>query len=228
MAFNQLPPAMPIPEGFDYNFWLGHTPEAPYHERRCHFWWRFILNYGGGEMTDRGAHVIDLAQLGAGTDDTGPVEIEASGERSPTSLYDAFMEFRFENKFANGVRMIGQSRGERGVKFEGSDGWIFIHVHGGRLEAEPVSLLQEKIGDSELHLGRTTGHRRNFLDAVKSRQQPFAPAEVGHRTGTICHLNNIAMLTGRKLQWDPVNEQIVGDDDANRLLTPSMREPWHI
>ena len=227
-ALTVVPPTMPVPSGFDYDFWLGHTPLVPYTERRCHFFWRFILAYGGGEMTDRGAHVIDIAQLGNGSDDTGPVEISASGVQSKTSLYDAFFDYKFENVFANGVRMIGSTDNPRGLKFEGSDGWIFVEIHGGKLSASKPELLKEKIGDKEIQLGRSPGHQRNFLDSVKSRQQPVASAEIGHRTASICHLNNIAMKLGRKLKWDPAKEQFAGDDEANRLLAPTMRSPWHL
>ncbi len=224
----EVPPTMPIPEGFDYDFWLGHTAEVPYTERRCHFWWRFILAYGGGEMTDRGAHVIDLAQLGAGHDDTGPVEVVAKGTRSTTSLFDAFMDFEFVNRFANGVTMIGRSSGPRGVKFEGTDGSIFIHVHGARLEADPVSLLEETLPQDEQILGRSPGHHRNFVDCVKSRKEPIASAEVGHRTATICHLNNLAMILDRPLRWDPVKEIVVDDPEATAMLKPEMRMPWSL
>jgi predicted dehydrogenase len=233
-AMTSVPPPMPVPEGFDYDLWLGHTAKVPYTEGRCRSW-RFILAYGGGEMTDRGAHVIDLAPLGAGLDDTGPVEIEATGTRPSTSLYDAFWDYQFVNTYANGLKLIGEAKRPRGLKFEGSDGWIFIHIHGAKLEAEPASLLKEATKDLKVQLGRTPGGAnplqgciRSFLDAVKSRQQPTAPAEVGHRTATICHLNNIAMLTGRKLRWDPQQEQIVNDAEANRLLTPVMRSPWQL
>ena len=226
---NSFPqPVMPVPEGFDYDMWLGHTPWVPYTKMRCHFWWRFILNYGGGEMTDRGAHIIDLGQLGNGTDDTGPVEIFGEGRAPEVGLFDTFLEYQFECIYANGVRLIGESKEPRGLKFEGTDGWIFIHIHGGHLEAEPSSLLQESIGPGEIHLGRSPGHHQDFLDAVKTRQQPMAPAEVGHRTATICHLVNIAMLTGRRLRWDPQREQIINDAEANRLLSRPMRGPWHL
>jgi len=221
-------PEKPIPKGFNYDMWLGHTPWVPYNERRCHFWWRFILNYGGGEMTDRGAHIIDLAQLGNNTDDSGPVELSAEGERPATGLYNTFMKYKFECKYANGVRMVGQDSGTRGLKFEGTKGWIFIHIHGGRLEAEPKSLLKEVIGPNEVHLGRSPGHHRDFLNAVKARGEPVASAEVGHRTATICHLLNIAMLTKRKLKWDPEREQVIGDREANQMLSRPMRSPWHL
>ena len=224
----EMPPTEPVPEGFDYDFWLGHTPMVPYTPMRCHFWWRFILAHGGGEMTDRGAHVIDIGQLGADTDDTGPVEIEAKGSRNTSGLFDAFMEYEFVNTYANGLKMIGQSSGTRGLKFEGTDGWIFIHIHGARLEASNPDLLKASEEAAWISLGRSPGHHRNFLDCVKSRQDPFATAEIGHRTGTICHLNNIAMITGRKLRWDPQQEQITNDAEANAMLTPKMRPPWHL
>jgi len=221
-------PDMPVPAGFDYDMWLGPAFKEPYTERRCHFWWRFILRYGGGEITDRGAHIIDLAQLGNGTDDTGPVEITATGKRLPEGLYDVFMEYKFELKYANGVRMLGKSEGMRGLKFEGDKGWIFIHVPGGRLEAQPESLLKEKIGPEETHLGRSPGHQRDFLDAVKARREAIAPAEVGHRTATICHLINIALLVEQPLKWDPTRERVTNNPDADLMLIRSARRPWRL
>ena len=217
-----------VPPEFDYDTWLGHTPALPYAEHRCHFWWRFNTRYGGGELTDRGAHIIDLAQLALNTDDTGPVELSAEGTALQGGLYDAFLDFKFDAKYANGVRLIGESAGTRGLKIEGSDGSIFIHIHGGELEAEPASLLDETLGDDELHLGRTSDHRRNFFDCVRSRQSPFATAEIGHRTATICHLCNIALKLGRPLRWDPDDERVVDDAEANALLTPTMRAPWQL
>jgi predicted dehydrogenase len=228
MELDHVPPPMPVPEGFDYNFWLGHTPEVPYTEKRCHFAWRFILSYGGGEMTDRGAHIIDIAQLALGMDDTGPVEFTAKGTRSETSLYNAFFDFEFENVYASGVRMLGSSKpGPRGVGFEGDGGKLFVHVHGGALEAEPASLIEGDGPGGDITLGRTPSHRRNFLDAVRSRETPFASAEIGHRTASICHLNNIALRLGRGFKWDPVAER-TDDDEANALLTPTMRAPWKL
>jgi hypothetical protein len=114
------------------------------------------------------------------------------------------------------------------VKFEGEDGWIMVHIHGCGLDASNRDILREKIGDDEIQIGRSAGHHRDFLDCVKSREDTMATAEIGHRTGTICHLNNIAMLVGRTLKWDPIKERVIGDDEANALLTPKMRAPWHL
>ena len=126
--------------------------------------------------------------------------------------------------------MIGTSSTvePRGVKFEGDEGWVFIHVHDQKVEASDPRILQSQIGKHEVQLGRSPGHHRNFVDCINSRMDPMAPAAVGHRTGTICHLNNIAMKLGRTIKWDPVNEVIVDDEEANALLAPAMREPWSI
>lgn len=219
--------AMPVPDGFDYDTWLGPATMAPYHEKRCHFWWRFNLAYGGGEMTDRGAHIIDLAQLALGTDSSGPAEIHAAGKAVASPLYDTYLDFQFENRYADGTRLLGSNHGPRGIHFEGSEGWLFVHIHGGKLEAGPKSILDDsKPASHDVDLGRSPGHHRNFLDCVKSRQTPFASAEIGHRTATICHLNNISMRLGRPLKWDPVAEEILDDDKATALLTPKMRPPW--
>lgn len=221
-------PMMPIPNGFDYDMWLGPARWAPYTEKRTHFWWRYILEFGGGEMTDRGAHIIDLAQLGNNADQTGPIELSGQGKAPRDGLFDTFMEYEFRCVYANGVQLIGTSQRPRGLKFEGSEGWIFIHIHGGRLEANPPSLLRTTISLNEIHLERSPGHHQDFLNAVRKRRQPIASAEVGHRTGTICHLLNIAMLLGRKLKWDPEKEEILNDPEANRMLTRPMRSPWHL
>ena len=226
--WQQPQPEMPVPEGLDWDMWLGHTPNAAYTEKRCHFWWRFILAYGGGEMTDRGAHVIDLAQLAAGKDHTGPVECIANGTANASGIFDAYMDYVFVNIYDDGLKMIGATKGPRGVKFEGDEGWIFIHVHGQKVEASDPRILESKIGNREIQLGRSPGHHRNFADCVKSREDTMATAEVGHRTGTICHLNNISMKLRRPIQWDPVNEVVINDDEANALLGPQMREPWSI
>ena len=225
--YNGVPPEQPVPKGLDWDMWLGHTPLAPYNEKRCHFFWRFILAHGGGEMTDRGAHVIDIAGLGLGTDekDVMPVEFEATGRQNKGSLFDAWWDYRFTCTYPDGVRMIGSTAKPRGIKFEGDKGWIFIEIHGGNLTASDPEILRDNVGANEIQLGRTRDHRHQFVDCVKTRQLGFAPADVGHRTASICHLNNIAMAVGKKLKWDPKAER-TDSDEANKLLKPNMRSPW--
>jgi predicted dehydrogenase len=222
------PIPMPVPEGFDYDMWLGPTPWYPYTEKRCHFWFRYILEYSGGEVTDRGAHVIDIGQLGNNTDDTGPVEVKGKGDFLRDGLFDIAVKYEFEFTYANGVRMICTSNQPRGLKFEGADGWVFVHIHGGHLEAGNPGLLKEVIGPEEVHLGRSPGHHADFLRAVRTRGATVAPAEVGHRTATMCHLANIAMLTGRTLKWDPVRECITNDAEAQKMTWRPMRGEWRV
>lgn len=220
-------PPMPVPPELDYDLWLGPAPYEPYTEKRCHFWFRYILDYSGGEVTDRGAHILDLGQLGNNTDHTGPVSVEGVGDFPKEGLFNTAMQFRFSFEYANGVRMICESTTPRGVKFEGDEGWVFIHIHGGHLEAEPESLLREVIGPNEEHLGRSPGHNIDFINAVKTRGTTMAPPEAGHRTGSMCHMANIAMLLGRELRWNPQTERF-DDEQANRMLMGNLRSPWHV
>jgi len=221
-------PVMPVPASLDYDFWLGPTPAVPFTKKRTHFWWRYQLEYGGGEMTDRGAHIIDLAQLALDMDNSGPVEISASGRAPRNGLFNTFVDYTFECTYTNGVKLYGNTNTPRGIKFEGDKGSIFIYIHGGRLEANPASLLTDKILPGEITIGKSPGHHRDFLEAVKIRRQPMATAEIGHRTGTICHLLNIAMQTGLKLQWDPVTEHITNSLEADKMVKRPMRAPWHL
>lgn len=236
-----LPEGLPaVPAELDYNFWLGHTPEVQYYPERVHFYWRFNLNYGAGEMSDRGAHVIDIGQLGNNSDSTGPVEIKAKGWSDEHGLYNTPMEFEFENTYATGVKLIGgtvlpegTNPGGRGVKFEGTEGWVFEHIHEGTLEASnPEWVDEEKMRTFrkgfKVQLGRTSSHLGNFLDCIKSGERPFADVEIGHRSATICQLNMISMRLGRPLKWDPVAEQIIGDPEASNLMMPFWRGDWQL
>ena len=217
----------PVPEGFDYDMWLGPTPWAPYTEKRCHFNFRWILDYSDGELTDRGAHVNDIALWGAGPLLVGPVEIEGKGKFRQDTLWDVPIDFHLEYKYANGMKIICESSGQRGIKFEGTDGWVFVAIHGGALTAEPASLLRETFGPNEIQLKRSKGHRRDWLDAVKTREPTVAPAEDGHRTASFCHLGVIALLTERKLVWDLEKEVFLNDADAQRHVHRPPRSPWH-
>ncbi len=203
----------PVPEGFDYDLWLGPAPWEPYHTQRCHYQFRFILEYSGGQMTNWGAHHLDIAQWGNQADDTGPVEIRGKGEFPKTGLFTTALNAEVEYTYANGVKMF-LSRGG-GTRFEGTEGWIYVNR--GKLQAEPASILDSKIGSDEIRLYESRSHSQNFLDCIKSRKDPICSAEIGHRSSTVCHLGNIAMLLDRPLKWDPEAEQFINDDEANRM-----------
>jgi predicted dehydrogenase len=216
-----------VPEGFNYDMWLGPAPWAPYCPARCHVNFRWILDYSGGQVTDWGGHHPDCAQWGMGTEDTGPVEIRnAKGEFPRDGLYNTATEYYFECIYDNGVKLIVSNRERGGVTFEGTEGKVWANR--GRHDAEPKSILDSKIGPDETNLYRSSNHFRNFIDCVISRNQPVAPIETAHRSITISHLGNIAMLLGRDLRWDPEKEGFINDDEANRMVWRPMRSPWHL
>jgi len=212
------------PSHLDYDFWLGQAPWEPYTPDRCHFNFRWILDYSGGMMTDWGAHHNDIAQWGNGTSTSGPVLVQGKGEFPRDGLYNTATQFHVEYTYAKGSRVICDSGQPQGVRFEGSEGWV--HVKRGDIWAEPKSVLSSVIGPQEIHLYESHNHHRNFLDCVRSRKDPVAPCEVAHRSATVCHLGNIAMLLGRELRWDPVRERFVEDDEANRMVSRPQRAPW--
>ncbi len=236
--FNDRKPA-PVPKGFNYEMWLGQAPLAPYCPARCHGSFRWNLDYSGGRLTDWGAHLIDLAQWGNDTEDTGPVEVEGTGRFPPRSeLFNTAEEFDLHYRYANGVTLNVVSKGP-GIRFEGTDGWIGFDGWRAPLQASDPKILESKIGPNETHLYRpseivasTDGGKgdehRNFLDCVKSRKPCYAPAETGHRTISIAHIGNIALQLGRKLRWDPQAERFENDDEANKMLARKQREPWTI
>ena len=213
----------PVPEGFDYDMWLGPAPWMPYTFNRCHWNFRWCLDYSGGQVTDWGAHFIDMAHWGMGTEFTGPVEVEGKGTWPPvTDLWNTATEFKFECTYANGVKMIVSSAGG-GVRFEGSDGWVDLE---GR--TDPPSLAKETIGPNEIHLYESASQHGNFVECVRTRRPTAAPAEVAHRSITPAHLGNIAMLVGRKIKWDPEREEIIGDEEASRYVGRPKRSPWRV
>jgi predicted dehydrogenase len=216
----------PVPKGFDYEFWLGPAPKKPYAPARCHVNFRWIYDYSGGQVTDWGGHHPDCAQWGMGTELTGPLSIRnARAEFPPDPLWDTATEYYFEAIYENGVKLIISNKEKSGVTWEGSEGSVWADR--GRHDANPKSLLDTKIAPDGVHLYKSDNHYRNFIDCVLSRKETAAPVEVAHRSITICHLGNIAMRLGRKtLRWDPAKEQIVGDDEAAKLLSRPYREPW--
>ncbi|MHC4627061.1 MAG: Gfo/Idh/MocA family protein, partial [Planctomycetota bacterium] len=222
------PKPMPVPRGFDYDMWLGPAPWAPYTTDRIHWNFRWILDYSGGMLTDWGAHLLDGAQWGNDTEQTGPVEVEGKGQFWNKGLYNTAHQYHIEYKYADGVRLIVTS-GTPSLRFEGTDGWIGNRGWRAPLQAEPKSILDSVIGPDEIHLFTCKGgEQRNFLDCVKSRKACYFPPEIGQRCFTIAHIGNISMLLGRKLRWDPDNERFVNDEQANRMLSRAMRSPWRL
>lgn len=217
----------PVPEGFNYDLWLGPAPEAPYAPARCHVNFRWIFDYSGGQVTDWGGHHPDIAQWGLGKELSGPVAIRNAKGVFPTEgLYDTATAFHFEAVYEDGVTLIVSSDERMGVTFEGADGWIWVTR--GAYEVSDPAIWASEIGADEVRLTRSEDHFRNFIDCVISREEPVAPIEQAHRSITIAHLGNIAMRLGRDLRWDPQAERVLGDEAANAMLSRPMRGPWHL
>ncbi len=218
----------PVPDGFDYDFWLGPAPWEPYHKDRCFYNFRFILAYSGGQVTNFGAHCLDLAQWAIGTDRWGPVEIEDAGSEWPTDgLFNVASKVHFRARYADGTELeCVQSEERLACRFEGTDGWLESGYGGTGFASSKPGLVNSVIGPNEISLGTSVNHFRNFLDCVRTREEPIAPVEVGHRSATLCHIGNIAMLLHRKLRWNPQTEQFVGDDEANQMLSRAYRTGW--
>jgi len=218
----------PVPDGFDYDFWLGPAPWEPYHKDRCFYNFRFILDYSGGQVTNLGAHCLDLAQWAIGRDHSGPVEIADAGSEWPTDgLFDVATKVAFRARYANGVELeCVQTEEQLACRFEGTEGWVQSGYRGSGYTSSKPGLINSVLGPNEISLGASLNHFRNFLDCVRTREEPIAPVEVGHRSATFCHIANIAMMLHRTLRWDPKTEQFIGDDEANRMLSRVYRTGW--
>jgi predicted dehydrogenase len=223
------PPVMPVPEGLDWNFWLGPAPTRPY-RGVSHWDWRWIMDYSGGQLTDWAGHHIDIAHWGLGLDRNGPVEIEGKGVYPNEGIYDVPVEFDFTCTYENGVKIRVANRSRlpygQGTTWYGENGWI--HVDRSKLIAENPDVLNETIGDNETHLYKSEDHVRNFIDCLKSRKETITPAEIAHRSISVGLLGEIAMLTGQKLSWNPEKEIFNDNVNANRLLSRPMRSPWKL
>jgi len=219
-------PEMPVPDGFDYDMWLGPAPWAPYTKARCHYNFRFISDYSGGQMLNWGSHHLDIAQWGLGTDRSGPVAVEGKGEYPTDGLFNNPVTYEVDYRYANGITLNCSTSNQTGTRFEGTDGWVYVNR--GKIDAHPKSLLRSVILPEEVHLYRSKSHRANFLECIRSRAETVTPVEAGHRSATMGHLGNIAMLLGRPLRWNPDVERFVDDAEADRMISRGMRGPWHL
>ena len=224
-----MPRIEPIPDGFDYDLWLGPAPSVPY-QGSCFWDWRWRSDYGGGYITDWGTHLLDFAQWMIGADGSGPTSVEGKGERMTGGLWNVHTKYDVEFTYASGVKVTVKEGGEGqgGLKVTGSEGWFTYSWNSQSIAAGSREYQEVKIKPDGIHLYQSNNHADNFLSSVRSRQQPISPAEVGHRSASLCHLAVIAMDVGKKLTWDPVTERFGNSDEANRMLTRAMRSPWHI
>lgn len=224
----KLPADSDPPATLDYDLWLGPAPMRPYNEKRVHYNFRFWWDYSGGQMTNWGAHHLDIAHWGMGVDDAGPLEVEAvEAVFNPHGYHEVTEKCRVVMKYPGNVTLtIGQGQPgiAGGTTFIGEKGRI--HVDRGRVSCHPGDIFAEPLGTDALRLYASRGHKQNFIDCIKSGELPCADVEIGHRTATACHLANIACRVGEKFKWDARREQIVGSEKAAALLSREYRKPW--
>jgi predicted dehydrogenase len=239
---------MPVPKNLNYDMWLGSTPAVYYTEKRVHPQqgydrpgWLRCEQFGAGMITGWGAHHLDSAHWAMDAEYTGPIEVWGTAEFPKKGLWDVHGPFRTEALYADGVHMIVSGDFPNGLKFIGTDGWIFVSrgnetVTGSdpvaklkdpqALAASDPKILTSAIGPNEIHLYESREHHGNWLECVRSRRQTIAPVEVAHRACSACLIHHMAMKLKRKLYWDPQRERFKNDDEANAMLSRPQRPPY--
>jgi predicted dehydrogenase len=235
------------PEGLNWNFWQGPTPETPYIKERCHYEFRWWYEYSGGKMTDWGAHHNDIAQWALGMDDSGPIAVTGTGTAPATGTqsYNCHHEFQVTYIYGNGpnggegTRLVcrsgppatGWNHPNNGVLFEGENRqWIWVDR--GRISVSNGRILTEPLGPNATRLEVSNNHMGNFIDCCRSGRTPICNVNVGYRSVSVCHLGTIAMrfFPGQQLHWDPRAEHFTGAhaDEANRHMSRPYRGPWRL
>jgi predicted dehydrogenase len=225
-------PGEPVPDSappkeLDYNMWLGPAPLRPYNRKRVHYNFRFFWDYSGGQMTNWGAHHIDIGQWGLGMDDSGPIRSWGEATFHPKHWHEVTETCRIHHEYPGGIEMIvGQKQDDipMGTTFIGETGTIYVNR--GKLSSTPEGIIKEKLADDAERLYVSNNHHENFLDCVKSRELPICDVEIGHRTATVCHLGNIVARLGEEIRWDPKTETLQGSDEAKALVSRKHRAPW--
>jgi len=243
-------PEMPIPANLNYEKWLGSTPWVYYTEKRVHPQndysrpgWLRCEQFGAGMITGWGVHHFDIAHWGLGTEFSGPLEVEAWAEFPTRGLWDVHGKYRIEMRYPNDVRVQVSDELPIGVRFEGSEGWIFV-TRGNysvtasdpvanakkekALSASDAKILESKIGPNEINLIRSRDQHGNWLECIRSRQLTISPVEVGHRSTSVCLVCHIAMKLKRKVYWDPILERFKNDDEANAMISRPQRAPYQL
>jgi len=229
----------PVPDGLDWDYWLGQAPKVDYMKERCHTTFRNWYDYSGGTMTDWGAHHMDIGYWAVGLPAPTLIESKALTEPIPggyTAISDYEVKFTYPNgvifnvkttpddsPFGAPIKKDGQ---RNGIRFEGTDGWIWVNRDG--MKAHDMEIFRAPLPDDAVRLYVSNDHRANFFDCIKTRKDPICDVEVGHRSATVCHLGAISLRTGKKLQWDPDKEFFTGDhaEEANSHVAREMRKPY--
>jgi predicted dehydrogenase len=222
------------PAHLDWDLWLGPVRYVPYNEDRCHFNFRWFLEFGGGQIRDRGAHVMSVALWCMGSDEKGPSSIEATGTAPKRGLWDCpvEMDVRYEFKDPDwtmhwrqpGVPHLGAGFG---AVYTGEKDSLIVTGGDGGCGTEEKAMKYQPPADG-YHPYKSPGHEQDWLDCMRTRKRPIMHVEAGHAVAKLCILGNISYILGRKLQWDDASERVIGDEEANRMLARPNRSPWHI
>jgi predicted dehydrogenase len=227
-------PEQPVPYGLDWNMWQGPIEEKPYNAIRASGdyggGWRLIRDYSGGMMCDWGAHHFDIAQWGLGMDESGPVEIfPPDGKDHPVLTYryaNGVPCYHMDGPGAGKVKLPPGKEGVNGILFVGENGWV--EVNRGYFRTWPEEVGTTPLGPDDVHLYESPGHAQDWINCMRARKRPICDVEVGCRTITTCHLGNLAYWLERPIRWDPAKEQILGDEEATRMMDIPKRAPWHL
>ena len=241
-------PEMPVPKNLNFDMWLGSTPLVPYTEMGVHPQndygrpgWLRLENYGAGMITGWGQHHFDSAAWGMDTEYTGPVAVQAVAEFPKSGLWNVHGDFMVKADYANGITMYTSGGFPNGIRYEGSEGWIFVSrgdyvasasdpvsrdASRKALDASDPRILESTIGENEIHLTRSDNQHGNWLDSIISRKEPISPVEIGHRACTVCLISHIAMKIPGRLEWDPQTERFLNSEEANTMLRRPQRFPW--
>ena len=240
--------AMPIPKNLNFDMWLGSTPEVPYTEIGVHPQegygrpgWLRHENYGAGMITGWGQHHYDSAAWGMNTEMVGPISVQAIADFPKSGLWNVHGDFMVKHEYDNGISVLTSGGYPNGIKYEGSEGWIFVsrgaYVASSSdpiakeeskkaLDASDPKILESKIGPNETHLYKIDDQHGNWLDCIQSRKDPISPVDMGHMACVVCLISHIAMKIPRKLHWNSKAERFINDDQANALLARSQRKPY--
>jgi predicted dehydrogenase len=242
---------MPVPKNLNYDMWLASTPMVYYTEDRVHPQigygrpgWLRCEQFGAGMITGWGAHHIDSAHWGMGMERSGPVEIWSNkAEFATGGLWDVHGIFTTEALYADGVRMIVSNELPNGVKFEGSEGWVFVSrgdyqatssdplkpgEQAKKLDASDPKIMTSVIGEKEFHFTVSKDHHGNWLEAIRDKKETIAPVEEAHRACSACLLHHIAMKLKRKIYWNPAKEEFKNDEEANKMLSRTQRKAYEV
>jgi len=241
-------PEMPIPKNLNYDMWLGSTPEAYYTEIGVHPQndfsrpgWLRLEQFGAGMITGWGQHHIDSAHWGMDMDLSGPIAVEAIAEFPRSGLWNVHGDFLVKAWYEKDIMMYISGGYTNGIRYEGSEGWIFVsrgdysatasdpvskEKSSKALDASDPAILSSVIQENEIHLYKSEEQHKNWLDCIKSREQPISPAEVAHRACSACLVSHIAMKLPEKLLWSPKEERFLNSDEANQMLSRTQRGPW--